>query len=320
MKEVIHLKEKIERSLSLQYYHANSTLTLSGHIQNNLSQQLFSNFYFNEQPNSTEFMHIIASGSIPFTHPGHINFSGEDLPYYGFLTFLHGEGDLTTHTKKYHIASEHICFISYKELKTLEITKAPLTFHLILLDGALLSCYYKQLSEIEQPVLDLQDNLLLKKSVQELHHINSACNLVDRLCIHKQLTNVISDYLLSLINIQNNSTNLPPYLLSIKDLLDANYRHSYTLDELEAIFHKNKYQICREFTTYFHISPMKYLNQVRLDAAKTILVHENIPVHAVGTLVGIENTNHFIKLFKTYEGLTPLVYRQQNSNHPVSLS
>ena len=88
---------------------------------------------------------------------------------------------------------------------------------------------------------------------------------------------------------------VPSYLLSVKNQMDTNYAEPMSLDDLEATYRISRYRICREFSFHFGESPMRYL----------------------GSQVGIENTNHFINLFKKDTGTTPLSFKQAA---PVSIS
>ena len=53
-----------------------------------------------------------------------------------------------------------------------------------------------------------------------------------------------------------------------------------------------------EFSAAFHTSPLQYLQEKKIEAAKSLLLSTDDPIHEVGSMVGIDNTNHFIHLFK----------------------
>ena len=104
---------------------------------------------------------------------------------------------------------------------------------------------------------------------------------------------------------------IPEYMSEMKALFDHSYTNNYTLAELEEHFGISKYRLCREFTHYYHISPLQYLNRRRIEVSKDLLLSSNMPIHEVGSLVGIDNTNHFINLFKKYTGTTPFAFKQE---------
>ena len=107
------------------------------------------------------------------------------------------------------------------------------------------------------------------------------------------------------------SDEVPVYLDAIKTLLENEYASEHSLDDLEARFHVSKYRICHEFKDYYHMSPLQYLNWRRIEAAKVLLTSTPYKVHQVAHLVGIDNTNHFINLFKKYNQYTPLEYKRR---------
>ena len=107
------------------------------------------------------------------------------------------------------------------------------------------------------------------------------------------------------------SDEVPVYLDAIKTLLENEYASEHSLDDLEARFHVSKYRICHEFKDYYHMSPLQYLNWRRIEAAKVLLTSTPYKVHQVGQLLGIDNTNHFINLFKKYNQYTPLEYKRR---------
>lgn len=110
------------------------------------------------------------------------------------------------------------------------------------------------------------------------------------------------------------SDDLPHHILQIKTILDIRYAENISLDFLEEELGMNKYRICREFRRYLQISPMKYLNRVRIQHAKQLLSNTNETVVSIGTQVGIPGTTHFINLFKKETGDTPLSYRRLHAN------
>ena len=57
------------------------------------------------------------------------------------------------------------------------------------------------------------------------------------------------------------------------------------------------------------LSPIDYLTQVRMEAAKSTLRNTDIPASEIAALVGYEDPRYFYKVFKKYTGLTPTEYR-----------
>lgn len=52
-------------------------------------------------------------------------------------------------------------------------------------------------------------------------------------------------------------------------------------------------------------SPLQYLKKVRLNKAKSLIVHEGIPVNAAANRVGYESASQFSREFKRYFNVVP---------------
>jgi AraC-like DNA-binding protein len=62
------------------------------------------------------------------------------------------------------------------------------------------------------------------------------------------------------------------------------------------------------FTGIYRVSPMKYVQSIRIAKAKDMLVGEYCPVGAVAAAIGFENIYHFCKTFKKMTGYTPTAF------------
>ena len=62
-------------------------------------------------------------------------------------------------------------------------------------------------------------------------------------------------------------------------------------------------------------SVTRLISQRRVQAAKRLLLREDIPISSVAERVGFSDYNYFTKIFKTIEGVTPSAYRKHNGQH-----
>lgn len=174
-----------------------------------------------------------------------------------------------------------------------------------------ISCYYHQKLEnmggcifrlaSDPDALLLWEQFLKKQSDDEVHGLMRAREL---LAFYTQL------YLTRSMQLRG-TQHIPSYIADMKRSFDTAYNEAYSLDALSAKYQVNKYRLCREFSKYYEDTPLQYLNKVRIEKAKELLLHSDEKVGGIGQLVGIENTNHFIRLFKEKTGFTPLVYRRE---------
>lgn len=110
---------------------------------------------------------------------------------------------------------------------------------------------------------------------------------------------------------QTGSYHIPSYIVDMHHRFTTAYFEPYSLDELALEYDINKFRLCREFAKYYEYTPIQYLNKIRIDKAKDLLLNTDEKIVDIGQMVGIENTNHFIRLFKEKTGVTPLTYRKE---------
>ncbi|MEK4443482.1 response regulator transcription factor [Niallia sp. FSL K6-0077] len=58
----------------------------------------------------------------------------------------------------------------------------------------------------------------------------------------------------------------------------------------------------------------KYIKQVRMDAAKNLLIHTNMKINDICKQVGYQNISYFVRTFRESFGLSPEKFRQSNGN------
>lgn len=127
----------------------------------------------------------------------------------------------------------------------------------------------------------------------------------------RELTALYTQLCLSRSMKQKGSCYMPVYIADMKQNFDTAYSRQYSLEALSSKYNVNKYRLCREFSKYCGDTPMQYLNRIRMEKAKELLLHSDETIGAIGQMIGIENTNHFIRLFKEKNGVTPLTYRRE---------
>ena len=67
----------------------------------------------------------------------------------------------------------------------------------------------------------------------------------------------------------------------------------------------------RRFAQATGMTPIEYIQTLRLEESKQVLETTDIPVEAVALEVGYEDPSYFGRLFKRTVGLTPAQYRKR---------
>lgn len=72
-----------------------------------------------------------------------------------------------------------------------------------------------------------------------------------------------------------------------------------------------------EFKKYMHISPIQYLIERRIKECQSLLRTSSLSISEISETVGFSSQSYFSQIFKKTLGLTPLQYRQSNTNDEI---
>lgn len=95
-----------------------------------------------------------------------------------------------------------------------------------------------------------------------------------------------------------------PVNLAIQYLL-TNYAGDLSLEELSRVAHLSPTHLTHCFTRQMGVSPMRYLKQLRVEAARQLLVTTDLPVNEIAGRVGYHDPLYFRRVFKAVTGQVP---------------
>ncbi len=110
--------------------------------------------------------------------------------------------------------------------------------------------------------------------------------------------------------------SLPSAIRLVIHFIDEHYASPITLDDLAALAKISSSHLHARFRQAMGMTPHQSLIQVRLSAARHLLVTTNTPIKAIADDVGYTSTEHFCRAFKRLTGSTAATYR---STHAVLL-
>ncbi len=91
--------------------------------------------------------------------------------------------------------------------------------------------------------------------------------------------------------------------------LEEHYHEEIYLDELAQSQYISKSWLIRQFNEYVGMSPIKYLNKIRVEKAAQLLQSTN-SIADISKAVGFTDQLYFSKVFKTIMGMSPSKYRE----------
>lgn len=103
------------------------------------------------------------------------------------------------------------------------------------------------------------------------------------------------------------------YLESVFRYIEAHFDENLQVQDLAAICQLSESHFRRVFYLNTNMSPLNYLNMVRIEKACEILNKEDLQVEDVGYKVGFKTPSSFFRNFKSFTGLTPYQWKKQSA-------
>ncbi|PTZ22116.1 AraC family transcriptional regulator [Pseudomonas aeruginosa] len=98
-------------------------------------------------------------------------------------------------------------------------------------------------------------------------------------------------------------------ILALQDWIEANHAEPLGLERMAAQAGLALRTLKRRFGAATGLSPIRYLQQVRVDRAKKLLLATPLSIREIAYEVGYENVSFFVRLFRKEAGDTPSHWR-----------
>lgn len=273
------------------------------------AEDLLGHIYAYSLEDNSPMLKLLAAGEHSAAFPFSCNIRSMDC--FLLLYTKEGCGKLLIDNQVHSLTASSLLLLDCREHFRLDIAIEPWVFQVFFVTGDALSYYYSLLSKAEPVIFPVTTFSGTTLCLDKLMSITDMSDIPSALKASSLINTVFTDCILNRLIADTPPAQIAPYLAQLKELFDNHFDEDYSLDELEERFQISKYRLCREFGAAFGASPFKYLNQRRIRIAGHLLLTTNLKIHEVGSKVGIDNTNHFISLFRKTYGTTPLEYKQR---------
>jgi len=106
----------------------------------------------------------------------------------------------------------------------------------------------------------------------------------------------------------------PVYSFHIRKAIEytrENYKEALNLKNVAGHLELNKCYFCNLFKKETKKTYSEFLNEVRIENSKCLLMNTNLSILDVALSVGYNNQNYYNMTFKRLTGTTPLKYRNK---------
>lgn len=133
-----------------------------------------------------------------------------------------------------------------------------------------------------------------------LHYIEMCALLLEQLMI-------------TISNDKNNKNdpkkNYPEVFANVLEYIQEHYYENITIEKLAEMNFSSKITLTRQFEKYINCSPKKYLNQLRIHKAQTLLLQTEYKINEIAFMVGYQDPLYFSTAFHAETGLSPRDFR-----------
>lgn len=102
-------------------------------------------------------------------------------------------------------------------------------------------------------------------------------------------------------------------ILQLQSWLDKTFNQPYSIKKMAKIAVMGERSLLRRFKKATGDSPAQYVQQIRINKARTLLETTTLPVENIMDQVGYQDTSSFRRLFKKKCGVSPTEYRKKFS-------
>ncbi|MBE7012099.1 MAG: AraC family transcriptional regulator [Ruminococcaceae bacterium] len=110
---------------------------------------------------------------------------------------------------------------------------------------------------------------------------------------------------------KNGEAGIDLIIAHVVEYIEHNYTQNLTLEKLADISNVSVSYLSRKFKQIMGVGVSEYIQLVRLNNAKNLLIQTNESILRISNKCGFNDSNYFSYIFKKKEGVSPLKYRKK---------
>ncbi|RTE11477.1 response regulator transcription factor [Paenibacillus whitsoniae] len=152
----------------------------------------------------------------------------------------------------------------------------------------------------------LADQMRLKGESQEWGAL--ALNVQDKEAVLKYFYGLLETWFRNVEKSPDSNKQL--IIKRVQEYVHKNYMNDITLSQIAEVADLSVSRFCVIFKQQHHDSFVNYVNQVRIDKAKELLLETDLKIYEVADMVGFSTLPYFNRLFKSVTGQSPNEYKR----------
>lgn len=233
------------------------------------------------------------------------------------IQVVRGHGVITVDTQPLEVNEADTVVINASCLHQFEARDEALCYHCLIVDRAFCSANYFDTNQIrfDSHFKDAEIEKLFH-NLEEEYPEQAADSPYRTLTVRATVLQIMAR-LCRYHSLPDDTPAEDVFLLScIKQAIGyirSEIDRTLSLDEVSAFVGLSKFYFAREFRRITGYTFVSYVNMIRCEQAKTLLMEGRLGIGEIGRACGFDNQSYFSRTFREYTGVLPSSYRKKTS-------
>jgi two-component system response regulator YesN len=162
----------------------------------------------------------------------------------------------------------------------------------------------------------LRDNGISAHSLLDQEFISELDTLAEwSLSDFMQFAQSMFDYVVSILHDVNDGENI---IINAKQYIAEHFREDIDRNDVASVTYITPNYLSKKFRDEAGMNLREYINQLRIDEAKRLLLSTNMTVSEVSSEIGYDNSSYFSTVFRRICGVSPIKWREVADKEEVN--
>lgn len=266
------------------------------------------------QKNNIYETHLLSNKPLPFifhkdtviSNSSYTNGQANWHPNIEILYCIEGKGTVYCETTSYAIEKNDI-FIINSHVPHSILSDSIVKYHCLIIDSEFCSANNINTDNIifKTLIKDFQAKSLFEEIIREYVENNAYQNAGIKSAVLNLMVYLARNYIESVTEFEKGGTSITENIKIAIGFIKSHSNEKLSLDIIANQAGLSKYYFLREFKNITGYTPISYINKIRCENAKKMLLSGNYNVKEISEKTGFDNFSYFSKKFKETEGCSP---------------
>lgn len=157
----------------------------------------------------------------------------------------------------------------------------------------------------------------VEKSIRRLYNVSFESNVASYATISHLISGILTEMVCSLADNGENDARLNRTdIASLTQFIRNNFDKELHIDDFIKHTRLSRHYLIHVFERQIGMSPYRYLHMCRVNHAQVLLKTTDMTVAEIAYSIGYSSPAVFIRHFKSFNGVTPRIYRSESIHDP----